>query len=84
MGVLRSVFISQPKETCITFPKLVISEMKKKDFALFRYWSCVYKVPFDLSVTNKYGRRGPFYHFPQFKRETGFSDTAHNCLAQLI
>lgn len=29
MSVLRSVFISQPKETCITFPKLVISKMKK-------------------------------------------------------
>lgn len=29
MGVSGSVFISQPKETRITFPKLVISKMKK-------------------------------------------------------
>lgn len=44
------------------------------------------KVPFDLLVGNKYGWWDPFFHLPQFKRETGFSDTAHNsvCLAQLI
>lgn len=38
MGVLpRSVFISQPKETRITFPKLVISEMKKKKKKTLRF-----------------------------------------------
>lgn len=46
----------------------------------------MYKVPFDLLVRNKYGWWDPFFHFPQFKRETGFLDTAHNsvCLVQLI
>lgn len=90
MGVLPgSVFISQPKETRITFPKLVISEMKKKtkkkNTSLYSDTGAVcIKFPFDLSVRNKYGRRGPFFHFPQFRRETGFSDKAHNCLTQLI
>lgn len=34
------------------------------------------KMYFDLYVWNKYKWWDPFFHFLQFKRETGFSDTA--------
>lgn len=33
---------------------------------------------FDPGVWDKYRWWDPFFHFLQFKRETGFPDTAHN------
>lgn len=44
----------------------------KKNLTILRQWDCICKISFDPRVWDKYRWWDPFFHFPPFKRETGF------------